>query len=506
MDHKYDDCSSDDEVDYCFSHHYSSASDSEDDHQNNEILQMVLQQHEERKKKVSKCGSKEFQSDPFEEEMACELNNAMIAMSSFGASNSRDHGHESSSGISAQKNGESSSHTTSGQPAEQYDTVYFDSDDDENNADVQQRRKTVSDADLLYDPTLDDQDQLWMDQHRRSCFSAKTKTKRGVQPPGKMNKEESALPESDAVLNCPGCLTMLCTDCQRHTTFSNQYRAMFVFNCRVDCSQRLKFPTKITKSEQKKNKKKERQLRKMMKRQSVQAFEEVTASDDLPRPVQREEYLNLKDDASSKEVQDCNDAGKSSENEIIDNKSDGEIPIGDTGKSDQAETVGKIDQISSMELDEDVLQIKDRCREQSTELQRVGKTENYSPKVNSGVKYNGDVIASPADRTSTTTKSITTEIKVSSEKLSTNPDAVCGTPGIPGPQKRNSLNSVGPSKKVRFGHTTEKESTLCFPSAALLQSSTEELFHPVMCRHCNTKVAVFDKDEIYHFFNVITSY
>lgn len=32
-----------------------------------------------------------------------------------------------------------------------------------------------------------------------------------------------------------------------------------------------------------------------------------------------------------------------------------------------------------------------------------------------------------------------------------------------------------------------------------------ELYHPVRCSQCNTEVAVYDKDEVYHFFNVLTS-
>jgi hypothetical protein len=32
-----------------------------------------------------------------------------------------------------------------------------------------------------------------------------------------------------------------------------------------------------------------------------------------------------------------------------------------------------------------------------------------------------------------------------------------------------------------------------------------ELYNPVQCTSCNTEVAVFDKDEIYHFFSVVES-
>ena len=33
----------------------------------------------------------------------------------------------------------------------------------------------------------------------------------------------------------------------------------------------------------------------------------------------------------------------------------------------------------------------------------------------------------------------------------------------------------------------------------------EELYHPVKCQECETEIAVFDKDEVYHFFNVLES-
>ena len=35
---------------------------------------------------------------------------------------------------------------------------------------------------------------------------------------------------------------------------------------------------------------------------------------------------------------------------------------------------------------------------------------------------------------------------------------------------------------------------------------TENDFHPVKCSICNTKIAVIDKEEVYHFFNVLSSY
>lgn len=37
-------------------------------------------------------------------------------------------------------------------------------------------------------------------------------------------------------------------------------------------------------------------------------------------------------------------------------------------------------------------------------------------------------------------------------------------------------------------------------------ATNDDNFHPVKCTECNTVVAVYDEDEIYHFFNVLASY
>lgn len=34
----------------------------------------------------------------------------------------------------------------------------------------------------------------------------------------------------------------------------------------------------------------------------------------------------------------------------------------------------------------------------------------------------------------------------------------------------------------------------------------EEIYHPVLCTECSTEVAVMDKDEVFHFFNVLASH
>ncbi|CAN8022798.1 unnamed protein product [Ixodes persulcatus] len=104
-----------------------------------------------------------------------------------------------------------------------------------------------SNDDLLYDPEMDDEDEKWVNEQRRVCMfpdastSSKPDTAKNVRP----------LPTSDAVLNCPACMSVLCLDCQRHEIYNTQYRAMFVKNCVVSDTEVLKCPP--SRSKRKKN-------------------------------------------------------------------------------------------------------------------------------------------------------------------------------------------------------------------------------------------------------------
>ncbi|GFN85049.1 E2f-associated phosphoprotein [Plakobranchus ocellatus] len=154
-------------------------------------------------------------------------------------------------------------------PAEEfYDDVYFDSDEEEESSDLQHasnkpRHKVISNDDLLYDPDMDDKDQRWVDKQRQSHRSLAS---------GKIGKKAN----SDALLDCPACMTTLCIDCQRHETHKHQYRAMFVMNCTVDTSETLECP------EQPKKKKKKG---KTQSRQQVEESGSNTTNKDLFNPV-----------------------------------------------------------------------------------------------------------------------------------------------------------------------------------------------------------------------------
>ena len=71
---------------------------------------------------------------------------------------------------------------------------------------------------------------------------------------------------------------------------------------------------------------------------------------------------------------------------------------------------------------------------------------------------------------------------------------------FPKPDKR--------SRKRNRGKQKQRQKQVVAVEAGGGERSEEEgaeQYHPVRCSQCNTEVAVFDKDEVYHFFNVLTS-
>uniref|UniRef100_F6YLL6 E2F-associated phosphoprotein n=1 Tax=Ciona intestinalis TaxID=7719 RepID=F6YLL6_CIOIN len=105
-----------------------------------------------------------------------------------------------------------------------YDNVYFDSDEETAESERgKEKKKVVSNADLFYDPQADDDDQIWINKQKERGKIQKSKSESSRKP----NQKES--PQ----LSCPACMATVCLDCQRHDTYQNQYRAMFVLNCTV---------------------------------------------------------------------------------------------------------------------------------------------------------------------------------------------------------------------------------------------------------------------------------
>jgi E2F-associated phosphoprotein len=103
-------------------------------------------------------------------------------------------------------------------------------DDDEDDETLK-----YTDDDQLYGANLDDEDEAWVYQNLRSGVAETVSVRRKVN--GKHHQQQQLEQakllrprDSDAVLSCPCCFTIVCMDCQRHETYQNQYRAMFVMN------------------------------------------------------------------------------------------------------------------------------------------------------------------------------------------------------------------------------------------------------------------------------------
>ncbi len=60
-------------------------------------------------------------------------------------------------------------------------------------------------------------------------------------------------------------------------------------------------------------------------------------------------------------------------------------------------------------------------------------------------------------------------------------------------------------RKNRKG-TVDEQTSASDSATPSTSQAEEEVYHPVRCEQCNTEVGVYDKDEVYHFFNVLSSY
>lgn len=195
---------------------------------------------DQKRKLIRECltGESESSEDEFEKEMEAELNSTMKTvedkLSSLGTG--------SSSGVAK----------VGGVTTKYYDAVYFDSDsEDEDKAVTKKKKKKQhripTNDELLYDPEKDSRDQAWVDAKRRGYHAF------GSQRPC---QKQQPVPNSDAVLNCPACMTTLCLDCQRHESYKTQYRAMFVMNCSINREEVLRYKNSD-------NRKKRRSAKKM---------------------------------------------------------------------------------------------------------------------------------------------------------------------------------------------------------------------------------------------------
>ncbi|CAO3673868.1 unnamed protein product [Umbelopsis vinacea] len=132
--------------------------------------------------------------------------------------------------------------TSSSTQKEYYDADYFDSDEDIDNeelamsidksedTDRRKKREVPSNDNLLYNPEEDDVNEDWVAEQLRA-----------IAPSAKGTPAKRSMAKTDAILSCPLCFTPVCLSCQRHETYPNQYRAMFVTNCRPNFSERFRY-------------------------------------------------------------------------------------------------------------------------------------------------------------------------------------------------------------------------------------------------------------------------
>ncbi|XP_044023102.1 E2F-associated phosphoprotein isoform X2 [Siniperca chuatsi] len=202
-------------------------------------LDVLLNGTPEQKKKLIReylTGESESSSgDEFEKEMEAELSSTIRTLEGTWGPSTAETSGSGGGGVSGPALPNS----------QLYDEIYFDSDsegEDTPCSSTGRRRKQrtiLTNDELLYDPDEDDRDQAWVDARRRGYNSRKRPAAASRSQP----RQSQGLPSSDAVLNCPACMTTLCLDCQRHEKYRTQYRAMFVMNCAVKKDEVLRYKT-----------------------------------------------------------------------------------------------------------------------------------------------------------------------------------------------------------------------------------------------------------------------
>ncbi|XP_071491805.1 E2F-associated phosphoprotein-like [Diadema antillarum] len=278
----------------------------DDDGSSEDELDIILHGTPEQKRRLTRSlshGSLQMSSseDEFEKEMELELDRTMrdhekqfVAnverrLTSAGGAGTSQREPSSTQGAPGEAPPPSSS-ASSSQPAAQqfYDDIYFDSDEEEKGdkpsasgagasgssegrkskkSNKQPKQRPIpSNDELLYDPNIDTENQNWIDKQRAYYYPRKGAGQSESGRSGASGTDQAAgqssdggdggagVHKTDAILNCPACMTTLCIDCQRHEVYSNQYRAMFVMNCCIVRSEQLRYPASKRKRWRKKRK------------------------------------------------------------------------------------------------------------------------------------------------------------------------------------------------------------------------------------------------------------
>ena len=95
------------------------------------------------------------------------------------------------------------------------------------------QQTALSNDELLYDPEMDADDERWVNSQRRRYHPAAAAARPAADA---SSTQQRRLPNSDAVLNCPACMSLLCLDCQRsthtHTHYTNVHAPCRLRGCK----------------------------------------------------------------------------------------------------------------------------------------------------------------------------------------------------------------------------------------------------------------------------------
>ncbi|PRP75886.1 E2F-associated phosphoprotein [Planoprotostelium fungivorum] len=119
-----------------------------------------------------------------------------------------------------------------------------------------EKKEKATDEDPLYNDKADDKDSKWMNKWTSHMGGRR----------------------SDAVLNCACCFMLLCVDCQQHSIYLNQFRAMFVRNCAANKQKEIRYrkppKPKLSKTQQKKMEMKQKRMEAKAKKRGEQMIKE----------------------------------------------------------------------------------------------------------------------------------------------------------------------------------------------------------------------------------------
>lgn len=130
----------------------------------------------------------------------------------------------------------------SGESHDEHGDIFEETDDDLPIYRLDPRNP--SHRDDLYDANLDEEDEVYVYKHMRGGVEENLTVLQPNNDPEQSTSTKKTIKAykprtSDAVLSCPCCFNIVCMDCQRHSKYMNQFRAMFVMGVTVDWHSRL---------------------------------------------------------------------------------------------------------------------------------------------------------------------------------------------------------------------------------------------------------------------------